>query len=224
MNFILRRTASSLLVGLILATQANAQIVVQDPASRLATIANTTQTIAQMKLEYELMLSQIEAIKGYKGFGDFDSSAIAGMLPADAQSVWNSYQGNGASGVFDSVNRILQRESINGSSNVQEEERQRRLRIAATNKVVAERAYGGIEKRMEGLNEMTRQISLTQDPKSISELTARINTEQGLIQSEMSKLQVLTQMSDAEMKLSKEREQAAVDQMFSINNKGMATF
>lgn len=76
------------------------------------------------------------------------------------------------------------------------------LNRAASNKALSQEAYNSAQQRLSNLEDLLQQISTTQDPKSIAELQARINVEQGLIQNEQAKINAMAMLVNAERQIS----------------------
>ena len=124
--------------------------------------------------------------------------------------VYDASQAGGYRGISGTVDEILKLEALSGSTKDQMRQiNERSRRNAATAKLVGEDAYEGAQLRMDQLDKLLGQINKTQDPKALGELQARIAMEQASLQHEAIKLQLLSQMAQAEDRLAEQQRREA---------------
>jgi type IV secretion system protein VirB5 len=165
--------------------------------------------LSQLKQQYQQMQQQYQSLTGSRGMSDLmNSSAFQQarrMLPPDAQQALNLANGGSYGNLGNAINDIKQAATTlstdSFSSPTAANQWQTELNQAATNKALSMEAYTAAAQRLQNLEDMTAEISQTQDPKAIAELQARIATEQGMIQNEQSKLQALSMLAAAEKQL-----------------------
>ena len=75
-------------------------------------------------------------------------------------------------------------------------------------KALGERAYEGLDARQQQIEDLQRQINMTQDPKAISELQARLAVEGGSVEVDGLRLLLMRQQADAERVLISQQENA----------------
>ncbi len=190
--------------------------VVTDPGHMQATIggwaAQATDMgnqLSQLKQQYDQLQTTYKSLTGSRGTSDLLNSPVyqqaRRMLPPNAQQVLGLANGGGYRNLGDTINSIKQATTtLNNdsfSSPTAANQWQADLNRAATNKALSMEAYSSAAQRLQNLEDLTAQISQTQDPKAIAELQARIATEQGMIQNEQSKLQALSMLAAAEKQL-----------------------
>lgn len=214
-------------------TVASAQMAVFDASA----VANTAQQITQLKSQldqmvktYETVTSQLRkaeeaynAVTGVRNLGDiFNNPALRQYLPADMKRVYDASQAGGYKGISGTVDEILQLEALSGSTKDQMRQiNERSRRNAATAKLVGEDAYEGAQLRMDQLDKLLGEINKTQDPKALGELQARIAMEQASLQHEAIKLQLLSQMAQAEDRLAAQQRREASSAIINPANTKM---
>lgn len=165
--------------------------------------------LSQLKQQYQQMQQQYQSLTGSRGMSDLMNSSVfqqaRRMLPPDAQQALNLANGGSYGNMGSAINGIKQATTTlspdSFSSPTAANQWQTELNQAAANKALSMEAYTAAAQRLQNLEDMTAEISQTQDPKAIAELQARIATEQGMIQNEQSKLQALSMLATAEKQL-----------------------
>jgi len=190
--------------------------IVSDPTHMAETAAGwakqaseMAQQLSQLQQQYQQMQQQYQSMTGSRGMSGLMSSSVfqqaRRMLPPDAQQALNLANGGSYGNLGGVINGIKQASSTlntdSFSSPTAANQWQTELNQAAANKALSMEAYTAAAQRLQNLEDMTAEISQTQDPKAIAELQARIATEQGMIQNEQSKLQALSMLAAAEKQL-----------------------
>ncbi|MDP1959030.1 MULTISPECIES: P-type DNA transfer protein VirB5 [Betaproteobacteria] len=186
------------------------------PVIDAASLAQQIQQVAAWAQQYQQMTQQIQQLQqqiasttGSRGFSSaLNSPAFQQarrMLPQDAQTLLDLAANGSYGNLANSINTIKQSTTTlnNGSFSSAHASDQwaADLNRAASNKALSMEAYNSAQQRLTNLENLMSQISTTQDPKAISELQARIATEQGLIQNEQAKIQAMTMLVAAEKQI-----------------------
>lgn len=206
----------ALALGLTSGGQAFAGIPVIDGAA----IAQAVQQVAAWGKQYEQMMQQaqqlqqqIDNVTGGRGMSALlngsTSQQARRMLPPDAQQVLNLANGGSYGNLASSISSIKQASTTLNSGSFTSAKAASQwdadMNRAASNKALSMEAYTAAAQRLQNLEEMTTKISLTQDPKAIAELQARISTEQGMIQNEQAKIQALSMLVAAEQQIAQQQ-------------------
>ncbi|WP_299453344.1 P-type DNA transfer protein VirB5 [uncultured Pigmentiphaga sp.] len=193
--------------------------------------ADFIQQFARMKEQLDTARQQLaeaqrlfDSMSGIRGFGDlFRNTGLREYLPDDLRSIYDSVNGGGYAGISGSIQDILRQEQL-GSGSIDDLQRaigERSRNAAATDKAVGLRGYEGAQRRLAQIEALTDEIARTQDQKAIEELQARIAAEQAAIQNEMTKLQLIAHLRQAERALIQEQEQELNRRILSSENRGM---
>lgn len=194
--------------------------------------ADFIQQMIRMKEQLDTAQAQLaeaermyEAVTGTRGIGDLmRNSQLREYLPEDLQTVYDSANGGGYSGISGSITDILRDEKLSGSvDDMRDAILERSRNAAATDKAVGLRAYEGAQQRLAQIEYLMDEINHTGDQKAIDELQARIAGEQATIQNETTKLQMIAQLRQAEQALINEQRRERNIRILSSQNQGMPT-
>lgn len=202
---------------------AHAQIPVTDTAAIAKSVENTVQQITHLKQQYDQIKQAYSAVTGNRGYGSFSTNP-GEFLPEDVRAVQAALAGGGTAQASAAIQAIIDRERQSGGNHEawsKAQSDQRWLRAASERQMMDE-AFQGMQKRMEGLQSLQQQISTTQDPKAIQELTARINIEQGILQAEQSKIALIQATAQSDERLKEERMRDEMKKIIDSNSTGMA--
>lgn len=161
------------------------------------------QQLSQLQRTYSQLENTYKSATGTRGMGDIlNDRSIRNNLPSNWQQVYDSAQRGGYSGISGSIDAIARQNKLTGSVNDgMASVRNRQGSLSSTNKAVGMQAYAGAQARLNQLDQLTAQINRTQDPKAIAELQARIAVEQGAMQNEQTKLQLMSMLQQSEADL-----------------------
>ncbi|CAM2164759.1 type IV secretion system protein VirB5 [Burkholderia latens] len=177
------------------------QFHIEDIAKYVAMIDNMKSQVQQLQNTYQ-------SFNGTRGIGDlFNNPQLASMLPSQWQSVYQSVQGGGYSGISGSIQQILSSERTgfnpgtlaDGAKSVLD----RQFNNAATDKAMGMQAYQAAISRLDNIKGLLGQINQSTDPKAIADLQARIQGEQAAIQNEQTKVQLMSQLQASEDRIAK---------------------
>ena len=199
---------------LFAALPASAQIPVIDATG----IAKEIEQIAELKNQLETAKNQLTQLQSLHGslnkltnMGDIaallSNPAVRQALPKDFGQLEAALKGQGA-GALGSRAEIYARENEvyarTGDDFYAAETR--RAQLANAGQVsVAQQVYEAASRRMDGLEELRRQIGQSEDPKTTLDLQARIGTESAQLQNELLKMQALAMLQQAEVQTREQR-------------------
>ncbi|MEO6909933.1 MAG: P-type DNA transfer protein VirB5 [Edaphobacter sp.] len=210
----------ALALGLFaLTTTVSAQIpvtdvanITQDAVNQAANIAQYIAQVEQLKIQVQQELQQYQALTGSRNLGDiFNDPKYRQYLPADWQKVYDQVKSGGYSGLTGTAKGIYKDNQIYDScAAIQVADQKTVCEQEATKPAIdqgmAMDAYNTATGRLDQIEQLTKQINSTQDPKAIAELQGRIATEQAAIQNEQTKLQLYQMVADAQSKIQQQRQ------------------
>src|SRR3984957_15095146 len=184
---------------------------VQTLAQQLQTIQNQ---LAQARQEYQ-------SITGPRGMQNLLSGTNRNYLPF----TWAQLQGtlNGATGMYGALstniqtliagNSVLTGTNLSAMSPAERNAIQAQRQSAALRQAVSQQALATTSSRFSSLQQLINAIPAATDQKGILELQARIGAEQGMLQNEHTKLQMLLAAAQADEAAQRQRarEQAIAD-------------
>jgi type IV secretion system protein VirB5 len=213
---------SAMLPALMLATpDARAQLAVFDVAS-VTQLIQQARTLAQQLEAARQQLSQAQALyqstTGSRGMQQLLSGVTRNYLPTDWSQLSAGMQGvNGASGALAldvsaamAANAVLSAPQIAALPPDQQAQIVSARRSGALLQAVAQEALSNSSGRFASIQQLIAAIAGATDQKGILELQARIGAEQGMLQNEQTKLQVLYQLAQSQATLGAQREREQV--------------
>ncbi|HBV4265973.1 TPA: type IV secretion system protein [Klebsiella pneumoniae] len=214
----MKKTLAAALLTLVLTPAVNAQLVVEDPGALTQAIEQVTlmnQQIAQLKSQLEQQKQTLASLTGSSGIGGLlngDILKLKGNLPSDWRQVYSDAM-NSSSGITSSAQSMLKdfQAQIDGMNRSQAMEfvKQKLAEKGAYDRVMAQTAYDNEMAELNNIQVLTNQIDTTTDLKQISDLQARIQTAQGAIQGEQTKLQLMSMLQTSQDKILQEQKQYA---------------
>ena len=204
-----------------LAPDARAQLAVFDVAS-VTQLIQQARTLAQQLEAARQQLAQAqtlyESTTGGRGMQLLVSGITRNYLPTDWPQVNASVQGiNGGSSALAqdistaiSANAVLSAPQIAALPPDQQAQIVSARRSAALLQAVSQEALANSSGRFASIQQLIAAIATTNDQKGVLELQARIGAEQGMLQNEQTKLQVLYQLALAQTALGAQREREQV--------------
>lgn len=177
------------------AVSAKAQIPTTDLAAlaqRLLVITNTIEQLEQMK-------NQVAALTGNSGIGlSLNNPALHQYLPDQWESIYSKVQSGQLSGLSSATQQIMQQEGLGNAPNAGS---QRINNTLATNKAMAQAAYDASISRLQNIQSLMQQSNLTTDASQKADLNNRLQAELANVQTEQSRLNVMTTLQNAETAL-----------------------
>ena len=220
----------SVLVILAATPAADAQWAVIDVASIRQLIQEVRMMSQQLSLEQSQLAEARQAYQsftGSRGMQGLLSGVVANYLPTNVASLEAVLGGSGSSygPLASNVQSALAANAVLSGAELAALSPGERAVIEAERDSVAlrqgisQQALANASSRFGDVQQLTAAISAARDPKAIFDLEARISTEQGMLQAERTKLQVLYQTLLAERAATRQRmRERAIADIGSLRN------
>nr|WP_015647639.1 type IV secretion system protein [Pseudomonas sp. GLE121]AGL12884.1 conjugal transfer protein TraC [Pseudomonas sp. GLE121] len=197
---------------------AHAIDIVEDPAQiaqGVVEAANMIQQLAQLKAQLEQQKQMYESLSGASGFGSLlnnSAQTLQNNLPSDWDKVYNDAMGSSSNTgqatamqeTYDAKINSMSRSDALVYANKQLREK------GAYDRVMAQKAYNNQMQEIQDIQTLTNQIDNTTSQKEISDLQARIQTAQGTVQGEQTKLQLMAMLQQSQDKILQQQHELAV--------------
>lgn len=177
-------------------------------------VAQAIATVTQLEQQVQHEIQIYQSTVGTRGFGALMSNpVVASSLPSNWQDVYTAVQNGGYAGLTGSAQALRSTSELYNCEDQAGMDQQ--LCQRALNKPFQDKAFGmqAYQTELQELNQiqsLMQQIDVTQDPKGVAELQARIQTETTAVGNEMTKLQLFRMLADAEDKLVAEQQSELV--------------
>ena len=220
----------SVLVILAATPAADAQWAVIDVASIRQLIQEVRMMSQQLSLEQSQLAEarqEYQSFTGSRGMQGLLSGVVANYLPTNVASLEAVLGGSGSSygPLASNVQSALAANAVLSGAELAALSPGERAVIEAERGAVAlrqgisQQALANASSRFGDVQQLTAAISAARDPKAIFDLEARISTEQGMLQAERTKLQVLYQTLLAERAATRQRmRERAIADIGSLRN------
>lgn len=204
---------------------AHAQFAVIDVAA-LTQLVNQLRQLEQevQTAKSQLLQAQSEyaAITGNRGMQNLLSGTLRNYLPADFTQLSQVMNGSSASfpTLASSVTSLINSNAILSASQVASLSPSEQAQLAAARQnpallaAMSQTALANSSSRFAELQTLISAIGTASDQKASLDLTARITAEQGMLQNEATKIQILYQVAQSQewARMQRVREQALADQ------------
>jgi type IV secretion system protein VirB5 len=208
--------AAALAVG----PRADAQFAVID-ATSVAQLIHQAQMLAQQLMAARAQLTQVEAqyqaMIGNRGMQSLLGGTVRNYLPADWPQLSAVLSGVGGYGSLStSFQGNLQANAVLSAQQIASLPPDQRAQINAARQSVAllqalsQAALSNASGRFASIQQLISAIGGASDQKGILDLQARISAEQGMLQNEQTKLQVLYQTAVGQQWATREREREQI--------------
>ena len=185
-------------------------IPVFDAQNVVQSIAAVVQLEQQVQQEVQIYQSTV----GTRGFGALLSNpVVANSLPSNWQSVYTAVQNGGYAGLTGSAQALRSASEIYNcadQSGIDQQVCQRALNKPFQDKAFGQQAYQTELQELNQIQSLMQQIDVTQDPKGVAELQARVQSETTAVGNEMTKLQLFRMLAETEDKLVAEQQSELV--------------
>jgi type IV secretion system protein VirB5 len=185
-------------------------IPVFDAQNVVQSIAAVVQLEQQVQQEVQIYQSTV----GTRGFGALlGNPVVAKSLPSNWQSVYTAVQNGGYAGLTGSAQALRSASEIYNcadQSGIDQQVCQRALNKPFQDKAFGLQAYQTELQELNQIQSLMQQIDVTQDPKGVAELQARIQSETTTVGNEMTKLQLFRMLAETEDKLVAEQQSELV--------------
>ena len=220
----------SVLVILAATPAADAQWAVIDVASIRQLIQEVRMMSQQLSLEQSQLAEarqEYQSFTGSRGMQGLLSGVVANYLPTNVASLEAALGGSGSSygPLASNVQSALAANAVLSGAELAALSPGERAVIEAERDSVAlrqgisQQALANASSRFGDVQQLTAAISAARDPKAIFDLEARISTEQGMLQAERTKLQVLYQTLLAQRAATRQRmRERAIADIGSLRN------
>lgn len=224
------RLATALLLGLsttLCSPTLQAQgIPVIDQAGMASRAAEHAESLAKfieqlrvMGKHLETAERQYQSFTGSRNLGDIlNNPLIRDQLPLDVHIILKNAERGNYEAVAKASARILKEETLTGNYETDRQNLDARAeQLAVKSKAMLEQLQTATTARMEQLGQLQGQINLATDPKAIQDLQARMLVEQGNIQADKMRADLLVQQLQAEEALLIQQAEKVADTSFSID-------
>jgi type IV secretion system protein VirB5 len=178
---------------------------------------NVVQAIAmvvQLEQEVQQEIQLYQSMNGTRGFGQLlGNPVLASSLPSNWMGVYTEVQGGGYAGLTGNAQALRSASELyncQDQGGVDQQVCQRALNKPFQDKAFAMQAYQSELQELNQIQSLMQQIDVTQDPKGVAELQARIQSESTVVGNEMTKLQLFRMLADTEDKLIAEQQSELV--------------
>jgi type IV secretion system protein VirB5 len=201
---------------------ARAQIPVTDVgaiAQLVAEVNTLAQDLNTARQDLAQAQQQYQSMTGQRGMQQLLSGTVRNYLPTNSTQLQAAQQGTGSYALGADVsaavnsNAVLSAQQVAAMSTAEQGALQEARRNAALLQAVAQEALASASSRFSAIQVLIDAISQATDQKGILELGARIGAEQGMLQNEQTKLNVLGQAAQGDewARRQRVRERAVAD-------------
>jgi len=209
---------------LAVAPAAHAQFAVIDVAAVTQLIHQVQTTIQELQTaqsELAQARQEYQSLTGTRGMQNLLSGTNRNYLPTDVTSLEATLSGSGGSygalatsvQAATNANAVLSPAALAALSPAERNAITSQRQAAALQEGISQQALANSSGRFAQMQQLINTIGSAQDPKAILDLEARISAEQGMLQAEQTKLQVLYQTVRAQQAAEEQssHEQAIAD-------------
>ena len=201
------RLTGAVIVWAAFCSSAHAQgIPVYDAQNVVQAIA----AVARLEQEVQQEIQIYQSTVGTRGFGALlGNPVVASSLPSDWQGVYTAIQNGGYAGLTGSAQALRSASQLyncQDQTGIDQQVCQRALNKPFQDKAFGLQAYQTELQELYQIQSLMQQIDVTQDPKGVAELQARIQSETTAVGNEMTKLQLFRMLADSEDKLVAEQQ------------------
>lgn len=183
--------------------------------NHVESMAKYAEQIAVLQQQLSQAQSAYSAVTGVRNLGMlFNNPNIRASLPADYSQVLQ-----GGSLLYGEGQRVLQSNQLqagNYQANLASVN-SRTSQLGADTSALMTQAQQGLTARMQELDSLQQQINMTQDPKAIAELQARLQVEQANIAVDQMRANNLAQQINAEKSLADDQVAQLTQRSFSMD-------
>lgn len=203
-------------VALILSTSpADAQGI---PVIDQAAIAKQIESIIQLKSQLDALNRQIQQAQQLYGSlnkltnmadiaGVLNDPSIRKALPEDFSTIERLLKGSGSGALGDAASKFLSDNSTykTSANDFYAQELSRVQNRNAGQMSLGQQIYDAATKRIDGIDQLRKQISSASDAKDIADLQARLQAETAFLQTDVLRMQGLQMVQQAERQIDEQR-------------------
>jgi type IV secretion system protein VirB5 len=214
-----------ILVLLGMAGPAHAQFAVIDVASigqLVQEVAELQQQVATARSQLTQAQQEYSAMTGGRGMEQLLSGTVRNYLPSDWSQLSQAMTGPSAAypALSSQIQSLITANAVLTPAQISQLTPAQQLQLAAARQSpallqgVARQALANSSDRFASLQQLISALGSAADQKAVLDLNARITAEQGMLQNEQTKLQVLYQVAQSQewARTLRSREQAISDQ------------
>lgn len=181
-------------------------------------IAKQIESITQLKSQLDALNQQLQQAQQLYGslnkltnMADVASllndPAIRKALPGDFSAVESLLRGAGSGTLGDAASKFLTDNSTykTSANDFYAQELSRLQNKNAGQMSLGQQIYDTATKRIDGIDQLRRQISSASDAKDIADLQARLQAETAFLQTDMLRMQALQMVQQAEVQVDEQR-------------------
>ncbi|MEW1781397.1 P-type DNA transfer protein VirB5 [Arthrobacter sp. NPDC080086] len=194
-----RRTVVALASALCLST-ANATGI---PVLDVSNLAQAMLMVQNLMEQLKQMKSQYDAVTGNRGYGNIlNDPKLRSYLPDQWQAVYDQVKSGRLNGISNAAQQIAKSEGLTDASTAGQ---QRYYDTLAANKAITMQAYSATLSRLNNIQSLMQQSNLTQDPAAKADLQNRWAAEYTMVQNEQTRLNLMSQLQETELRLAQEQ-------------------
>lgn len=190
------------------ASSARAGIPVIDVAALVQAVQEVLNSVTQIQNQINQIQQyqqQLDSIRGIRNLGDvWNNPALQNYIPRDALQVARGIENLGYGGLNGTAKTLRDAAMLYNCADLYDEERRRcqaSLAMPYQQKAFFQDALNAAKDRVGQIQSLMNEINLTQDPKAIAEVQARIGAESALLAHEQSQISLARSLAEAEIRV-----------------------
>lgn len=191
-------------------------IPVLDTANLVSAIQRLQSSITQINNQYQQIRQlheQVNAMSRARGLGEvLNNPALHNYIPRDAAQIIQQIERNGYSGLSGAARALRDAEMVYNCLDLSGNERvrcQAALSRPYQGRAFMDTALRSARQRSDQINALMRRAGASQDLKEAAELQARIAAEGALLQHEVSQIQLMRGLAEADQRIDEARAREA---------------
>ena len=196
--------------GIPVIDAANLVQTVQQVVNDITKINNQVQQISQLQ-------NQLASMNGIRGLGTIlDNPLLRNYVPAQAYTLVNAVDTSGYAGLGSTAKALRDAAMVYNCGDLEGAARtacQASLAQPYQQKGMLQDAMNAAASRLSQIGSLMGQVDSTSDQKAVLEIQARIGAENALLAHEMTQIQMLQGMADAEERIARSRDRERQYQM-----------
>ncbi|TDG02521.1 type VI secretion protein [Paraburkholderia guartelaensis] len=188
------------------------------PTISPAELAQQMEQVQQLMQQIENQEAQYRALTGNSSLGTImNDASLRNYLPEQWQDIYDQAKRGSLSGISSTMRSIEQQEGMTDAATPGQ---QRYYDVLAANKAMNEQAYSATMARLNNIQSLMQQSNLTQDPAEKADLQNRMAAEEAMVTNEQTRLQLTTQLQQAELKLAEDQQEREFKNQFLGGSNG----
>lgn len=177
-------------------------IDVANLAQAIEQVVSWAKQYQQMAQQYQQMVVAYESITGKRNLGEiFYNPALRDVIPPEAVQLYSAVQTGGLAGLSAAA-QALRNAMLIYDCEERTGEDQRTCRAVlnqnAQTQAIARQSLDVVSQRVDQIEALMRQINMTEDPKAIAEMQARIQIELAQVSNDQNRIAVLREIARTE--------------------------